>query len=160
MSGFQSHSMSHSKFLQIAANILVKCVYEADRTNAKAMFINLLDGDTEQLIKVQMEDGSELQFDLKLDCTEYLGKLNYSAFKASLGVLLATIGEFLKTEEEVRVLSDEPSGALVFVVPGLAEDKDSGEINALLLGMNLGQLGRACLNLQFFEPEQFIKKQA
>lgn len=160
MSGFQSHSMSHSAFLRIAANILVKCVFEADRTNAKAMFNNLLDGDTEQLIKVKMEDGSELQFDVNLDYSEYRGKLNYSAFKTSLGVLLATIGECLKAEHEVRVLTDEHSGALVFVLPGLAEDKDSGEINALLLGANLSQPGRACLNLQFFEPEQFVTKKS
>ena len=156
MSGFQSHSMRHSEFLRTGSNILVKYVFEADRTNAKAMFNNLLEGETEQLVKVQMEDSSELNFDVSLDCSEYRGKLNYSAFKTSLGVLLATIGEFLKTEQDIRVLSDEHSGAFVFVLPGLAEDKDSGEINALLLGADLSRPGRACLNLQFFEPSQFV----
>lgn len=156
MSGFQSHSMNHSEFLRIASNILIKCLLNADRINAKAMFNNLLDGEIERLVTAQMEDGSELSFDITLEHTEYRGKLNHSAFKTNLSLLLMAVDEFLKAEKNIPVLTDEQTGTFVFGLPGLAEDKNSGELNALLLGADLGQPGTACLKLQFFEPDQFI----
>jgi hypothetical protein len=154
MSGFQSHSMSHSQFLKIASNVIGKCVIHAERTDAKAIFSSIAAGNTESLVTVRMEDDRELRFELKLDHSEFRGKLNYSAFKANVSILLAIVGEHLQADKDVSVRTDGLSGNFVFALPALSEEQ--GELNALLLGANLAQPGVACLNLAFFDSSQFL----
>ena len=51
--------------------------------------------------RVRMEDESEVRMDLKLDCTEFRGALNFSLFRDSVLALLSRLSETLRDEDTV-----------------------------------------------------------
>ena len=154
MSNFQSHSMSAVKFLTVSTNILHKTFVEGSRTSAKAVFSAIFDGKRAGLITVKMEDDSESRFDVTLDHSEFRGKLNFGVFKSILTHMLLQISDYVKSEKEVQVFTDEESGRILFGLPGILENK--GEVNALVLGADMTSPGTVNLMLQFVDPDQFL----
>lgn len=150
-----SHSLSQNQFLIVAANLLHRFLIAPGRAEAKRRFRDLEDGRLLALQPIEMEDKSRAEFGLSLDCSEYRGKLNFSAFRSSLEVLLVNLSEALKSEKEVSSFaSHEDSQAKIFAVTGLtAEGK---EVNVLVLGTEPDGSGRATiLKLMYIDPAQF-----
>lgn len=154
MSNFPSHTLTTEKFLTVATNILHKAFVEGSRTSAKNVYSSIVDGKRVSLVTLKMDDDSESRVDVTLDHSEFRGKLNFGVFKSILTHMLVQIAEFVKSEKQVPVFTDEESGNLLFGVPGIFDNK--GEINALLLGADLGGQGLIHLQLQFVEPDQFF----
>ena len=91
----------------MSANLLHKAFQESTRTQSKNLFRELEKGHTVALTQVKMEDESLLRFDLAIDCTEFRGNLNFGAFKASVGVLIANLARALEDGKELPVYSAE-----------------------------------------------------
>ncbi|MFT5483630.1 MAG: hypothetical protein ACI9GW_002288 [Halieaceae bacterium] len=155
MSNFQSHSMSTAKFLTVSTNILHKAFVEGSRTSAKAVFSAIFDGKRAGLITVKMEDDSESRFDVTLDHSEFRGKLNFGIFKSVLTHMLVQISDYVKSEKEVPVFTEEESGRVLFGLPGIFENK--GDVNALVLGADMTSPGTVNLMLQFVDSDQFLR---
>ena len=103
-----------------------------------------------------MEDGSTSRFGIRLDQSEYRGKLNYGAFRASLATLINNIGQALKDQREVNVFNaqDNPD-TLLFGVTSVTLEDDIP--NVMVLGAELGsRTGESTLNLMYLDPSQFM----
>ncbi len=156
MSQFHSQSMPQEKFLLVAANLLHRAFVEAPRTEAKNTFREIAEGKPVHLTTVRMEDGSTSRFALRLDHSEYCGKLNYGAFRASLTALIGNLGQTLKDEREVNVFNAQGNpNTLMFGITAVTLEEDTP--NVMVMGAELGgRPGEAMLSLMYLDPSQFM----
>lgn len=156
----QSLSMPSHQFLVVAANLIQRCLIEPSRAEAKQRFRSLQGGQLLPLQTVEMEDKSLARFGLRLDYSEYRGKLNFSAFRDSLAALLANIGAALKAEKEpVSFRGEDERDGLIFGFTGLTMDDDKA--NLLVLGTAPAEGGDGTvLKLMYLDPDQFQTQQA
>ena len=154
MSKYAEHSLSQEKFLTVANNILFKSLLEAQRTSAKNVYNAVHEGKRVALITLRMEDDSESRFDLSLDHSEFLGKLNFGSFRASVQSLVASISDHLQQEKPLQVFTEETSGTVLFGIPGFTQENE--QLNALMLAADTAVPGLVHLKLQYMEPGQFI----
>jgi hypothetical protein len=153
MSQLDQQNLSRESFLTMAGNILFKSLLELPRTQAKQVFRKVDEGGRIALITVRMENDADVRFDLSLDSSEFRGRLNYGAFRASVATLVASISQQLKDGVEVPVFSEQSSGTLLFGVP--APTEEAGEVNVLMLAADLSGAGSVHLKLQYMDPDQF-----
>jgi hypothetical protein len=158
MAPYSTHSMTPEKMLVLAANILHKSFYDCPRLDAKRRYQFLHDGSTVFLVKVRVEDGSELDINLSLERSELRGKLNFSLFRNLVGQLLAAYGKRLEQSEPLNLLSDPEQRRWVYPIP--AAHQSGEQWNMLVLAANVGQPGALNLELMFIDPEQFRRDRA
>ena len=154
MSDFQNFKISPANFLTIATNVLYKTLLEVPRTSSKNVFKAISEGKRVSILDVRMEDDADVRFDLALDHSEYRGgRLNFTAFRDSVTVLVGALGENLRNHTDVPVFTEQRDGSLLFGVPGVTQEQ--GQANALMLGVNLRGAGTVLLKLQYIDPTQF-----
>ena len=95
-SEYSSHSLSPEQFLTMSANVLHKTFFDNTRLIAKRVFNELDKGKRLKLVSLTMEDKSELNIDVSLDTTDYVGQLNFSLMRKHLKSLLAQIAKLLE----------------------------------------------------------------
>ena len=144
------------KFLLIAMNLLHREFMTSTRTDAKQLFKEILAGRTADITKVQIEDKSTVQFRLALDQTEYQGRLNFGAFRASLTALLGNVSEALQEGKDVAVFNPEGQPqSMLFGITGLTMEDNTPRV--LVLGADVGAGGPAVtLRLMYLDHQQFI----
>lgn len=143
----QDHSLSTDKFLTIAANLLYKTFFDTTRTAAKGIYRQLHEGRVLNLANVRMEDKSQVRFELRLDYSEYHGRLGFSAFRAGLGQLINNIGQTVKKPDEITTFTAEHDPRLLlFGVTGVTMEGE--QPNVLALGADTSGSGDASVQLQ------------
>lgn len=159
MAKFQTQSIPREKFLLMSINMLHRAFIESARTDAKNVYKEISDGNAIHLTTVQMEDKSTVRFDLSLDQTEFKGKLNYGAFRASLATLIGNISQALGDEKEVPVFSgNDGNSSMIFGVTAVTVEQD--EDNVMVLAADPGgQGGATMLRLMYLDPQQFAGQQ-
>jgi len=155
MSKFQQHSLSQEKFLTVANNVIFKSLLETQRSNAKNIYREISEGKRVALMKIRMDEESESRFDLTLDHSEFRGKLNFGAFRASVQALVGSVSELLGSDTKISTFTDQNTGNVLFGVPGYTQEGD--RFNALMLVADVGVAGTVLLRLQYMNPEQFIE---
>ena len=158
MSQFQTQSIPQDKFLRMAVNLLHKTFVESARTDAKNAFREIADGRAAHLTTVRMEDGSTSRFNLRFDHSEYRGKLNYGAFRASLATLIGNISQALQDEREINVFNaNADPNTMIFGVTAVTVEEDTP--NVMVLGAELGnRAGESTLSLLYLDPSQFVEQ--
>jgi hypothetical protein len=148
------------KFLMIAMNLLHRQFIAAARTPAKRLFREILDGRTVPLTTVKMEDNSTVRFRLSLEQSEYVGNLNYSAFRASLATLLGNISQALQNKSDVTVFTmDQRTDSIMFGITGVTIE--DAKPSVMVLGADVeGQAGAITLQLMYIDPGQFAQQGA
>lgn len=160
MSQTSSGTMPTDKFLKIALNLLHRQFIAGGRTEAKQLYRRLLEGDTTHITTVEMEDRSRVPYGLAMDCSEFEGKLNYGAFRASLVTLLGNISRVLEEGREVTVFNrDQRPDSLLFGITGVTMEQDKP--NVLVLGADVGGRKPAViLRLMYLDPRQFQEQES
>jgi len=153
MALYHTQNISSEKLLTIAANILHKAFYDCTRLEAKRRYQFLLDGRRIFLIKLQMQDGSELEVNLSLEQSELRGKLNFSLFKQLVGQLLGNYARLLNEKQPLNTFSDEEQQRWVYLIPAAFQGPE--HLNMLVLSANMNEPGSLNLELMFIDPEQF-----
>lgn len=157
------HTLTEEQLATISANILHQTLIEVSRTVGKRLFRELESGTRIAVTQLRMEDGSEVRMDLKLDCSEFRGALNFSLFRDSVLALLSRLSDTLRDEESalpVMRLMDEAgqstSERRLFGVPGvIALD---GVPNMLMMGATPSPSEPVILiELMYIDPEQFAQ---
>jgi hypothetical protein len=154
MSKLVTQSMSPESLLTVAGNILHRFFFESSRNNAKRLFTDLAPGDAKHLLRLTMEDNSELDVWLQLDKTECQGRINFGGFKAQLTVLLERIKQRLEAGEDANIYDSETGGEKIFNIPALVVDK--GIANVMVLGLGPAMPARITLKLLYLDPAQFM----
>ena len=157
------HTLTEEQLATISVNILHQTLIEVSRTVGKRLFRELESGTRIAVTQLRMEDGSEVRMDLKLDCSEFRGALNFSLFRDSVLALLSRLSDTLRDEESalpVMRLMDEAgqstSERRLFGVPGvIALD---GVPNMLMMGATPSPSEPIILiELMYIDPEQFAQ---
>jgi hypothetical protein len=159
MTQFKAQSIPREQFLMMAINLLYKAFIESARTDAKNVYREIFDGKAIHLSTVQMEDKATVRFNLSLDQTEFRGKLNYGAFRASLATLIDNISQALRNEKEVPVFSAaEDADGMIFGITAVTMERDVP--NVMVLAADPGGQGDAImLRLMYLDPQQFAARQ-
>lgn len=149
------HSLPSDKFLTVAVNLLHKAFFDNTRTAAKGVFRELHEGRVVKLTNLQMEDKSTVRFDLGLDAAAYRGKLTFSAFRSSLGLLINNIAETIKSAQEVKTFTQEQNpDSRLFGITAVTVDGEQPSV--LVLGADTsGPAPVVRLNLMYLDPDQF-----
>lgn len=160
MPQYQSQSIPREKFMLMAVNLLHKAFVEAARTDAKSTFREIAESRVVPLTTVRMEDDSTSRFKLALDYSEFKGKLNYGAFRASLATLINNITQALRDEREINVFNAQgDANTMIFGITAVTLEDD--QPNVLVLGADLGSaVGEVMLRLMYLDPSQFTAQEA
>jgi hypothetical protein len=153
--GSGGYSLSSDKFLTVAVNLLHKAFFDNTRTAAKGIFRELQEGRVVKLTNLQLEDKSTVRFDLDLDASEYRGKLGFSGFRASLGLLINNIAEAIRKQQEVKTFTHQqnPQARLFGITAVTVEGR---EPSVLVLGADTGGPDAVVrLNLLYLDHRQF-----
>ena len=157
-SEYSSHSLSPEQFLTMSANVLHKTFFDNTRLVAKRVFNELDKGKRLKLISLTMEDKSELNIDVSLDTTEYIGQLNFSLMRKHLKALLAQIAKLLEEGKRPSVRNNQQNSSQLFNIPGAVVEQ--GQLNVLMMAWSSKVKGTLEIELMFFEPTQFIEKES
>jgi hypothetical protein len=160
MAQLQTQSIPRAKFLLMAINLLHKAFIESARTDAKNVYKDISGGNAIHLTTVKMEDDSTVRFNLSLDHSEFQGKLNYGAFRASLATLITNINEALREEKDFPVFNaDDTDSNMSSGDTAVTVEEEKPKV--MVLGADVGGQGAATmLRLMYLNPEQFAAQQA
>jgi hypothetical protein len=159
MARYQTQSIPTGKFLSMSANLLHRAFIEANRTSAKQVFRELSGGGTVPIATVRMEDDSTVHFRVALDHSEFRGRLNYGAFRASLATLLANIAGALREEKAVSTFAGAGGeDSMIFGISAVTVEE--GTPSVMVLGADMGAPGAGVLlRLMYLDPAQFEQQQ-
>ena len=159
MAGDNTQSIPQEQFLTMAGNLLHRAFVDSTRTKAKSIFREIAAGKIVPLTSVEMEDKSTVRFDITLDHSEYLGSINFGAFRSSVAVLIASLGENLKKEEQIKVFTEQDNpNAMIFGVTAVTQE--SKEPNIMVLGADMASGNPSVLlKLMYINHEQFTAAQ-
>ena len=130
--------------------------FDASKTLSKQAFNDLNDGKKMPLVEISSPDLGDVIGILSLDSSDFVGKLNYSAFRDALGSHLNRCAEKLKNEEGLNIFSNEETGAMLFNVPGLVQIDD--QLNVIVTGIEQSKPGEIDIKLMFLHPDNFTSK--
>jgi hypothetical protein len=148
-------SMPQDKFLLVAVNLLHKAFIEATRTEAKALYQQIAAEKVVNLTKVQLVDKSTAAFKLSLSQSEFQGRLNFGAFRASVTTLIANIAQALREERELKVFNAlNGSGAMIFGITAVTIEDSQRNVMVLAIDSD-GAGGATTLQLMYLDPAQF-----
>lgn len=153
MSLYRNHSITPEKLLTLSTNVLQQAFFAGTRLDAKRRFQFLESGRTVFLIKLRMEDSSELEVHLKLDCSELRGKLNFSGFRQLVGQLIVECTERLHKKQPLNIYANEDQQRWVFLIP--AGQRADDVVDVLVPAIELSRPGTLLLELMFIDPAQF-----
>lgn len=159
MSVTTQQTIPQDKFLRIAVNLLYKGIIDVPRTRAKRLFAELDEGRTVALAHMTMdEQGGEVRVDLNLNKSEFRGRLNFGAFKASVATLIAEATQALQAEKAVPVFTAEGRDShILFGVIGVTVEDE--QPNALGVTVDTGgPAGVINLTLMYLDPAQFVRQ--
>jgi hypothetical protein len=156
-SEYSSHSLSPEQFLTMSANVLHKTFFDNTRLIAKRVFNELDKGKRLKLVSLTMEDKSELNIDVSLDTTDYVGQLNFSLMRKHLKSLLAQIAKLLEEGKRPSVRNNKQNGTQLFNIPGAVVEQ--GQLNVLMMAWSSRVKGTVEIELMFFEPTQFVEQE-
>ncbi|MEH6636421.1 MAG: hypothetical protein V7700_12925 [Halioglobus sp.] len=159
MAQTQTQSIPREKFLLMSVNLLHKAFIDATRTTAKNVYKDISDGKAIHLTTVEMEDRSTVRFNLSLDQSEFQGKLNYGAFRASLATLIGNITQALRDKTQYPVFNAEgDDGTLIFGITAVTVEQERPNVMVLAAELN-GPVGATMLRLMYLDPQQFAAQQ-
>jgi hypothetical protein len=158
MSLYRNHSIAPEQLLTLATNVLQQAFFRGSRLDAKRRYQFLDGGRTIFLLKLRLEDGSELEVNLRLDRSEQRGKLNFSAFRQLVGQLVVECVDRLNKKQPLNLFANAEQQRTVFMIPAAQQADDV--VDMLVLAVELSQPGALLLELMFIDPGQFAQQGA
>lgn len=159
MATTDTKSIPADQFLTMAINLLHKAFIEQSRTEAKKLFKTISEGKIVPLTNVQMEDKSTVRFDVSLDHSEYQGKLNFGAFRASLSVTLANLVKAMQESQKINTYTAEHNeNNMIFGITGVTMENDTPAV--MVISTQVSDRGAAVLlRPMYLNYEQFLQSQ-
>jgi hypothetical protein len=158
MAQIPQQTIPTDKFLLIAVSLLHQQFVGAARTQAKRVYREFETGRVLAMTTVKMEDESTVRFSMVLDHSEFQGKLNFGAFKASVSILLGNLAAALQEKKEIAIFNVEGSAnSVLFGITGITVEGE--QPNVMVLGCDVGEeAGAVTLRLMYLHPDQFIRR--
>jgi len=98
-----------------------------------------------------------VRFDVQLDDSEFVGNLNFGAFKTSLALLISNLSEALQAEKNIPVFTAQDSPEMLMFGVTAVTYEDS-QPNVMVLGSDSGtEQATVQLKLMYLDPVQFAE---
>lgn len=141
------------ELVDLAGGVVGRVLLSAPKEQAKQLFKDLKKGTRLPLGEVSFGEHIKAKLILALDHSEFVGPgFNFDVFQASLKELLSRVRAHLKAKQDLNFRTSEQGGVLVGVVGGV---QVQGQVNALMMSLELGTAGEVGINLMYMDPEQF-----
>ena len=130
--------------------------FQQEKTVAKRAYSDISSGTTIPFLEISAAEKGEINCSLALDHSEFVGKLNFSAFRDILGAHLQLIAAKLQNEEDLNLFTNEQTGDLLFNIPGILQRDDT--VNVLVTGIEQRKPGELIVKLMFLDPANYIDR--
>ena len=137
---------------------LTNAFFRQPKTDAKKLFMQISRGEHIPFLEISSSDKGDVTGNLALDFSEYIGKLNFSAFRDILGAHLKLVSEKLENEENLNIFTNEQTGDILFNIPGILERDQA--VNILVTGVEQRKAGELTIKIMFLDPANFIDKKS
>ena len=127
--------------------------FNQSRESAKIVFQSLLKGEQCPFMRIDMGDAGEVQCELSLDTSLYVGKLNFGKFKKLLATMMIAIKERIEADAPLNALNSK-HGEIMFNIPGIVKDQD-GRFNVMVTSFRQLAPGLSSVRLMFLDPQQY-----
>ena len=154
---FESISLQPPQLLAAINENLNNRFYAASRAESKQAYQQLIAGQTVPFMLIGVEDGAQIQCDLKLDDSEFVGNISYSKFRKALAMMMLGIKNRLEAEQNLNLMQSD-AGDTLFNIPGVHQDEDGA--NVIVCGISQNGPGRAFINLMFLDPQAYVNAAA
>ena len=151
-----SISLKPEKILVAIHQHVGACFFGGTKTEAKQAFNELRSGKHLPLLEISAGDRGSVVGVLALDASEFVGKLNYTAFRNALASHLNRVAERLKNSESLNILTIQDTGAMLFHVPGLVQV--GNQVNVLVTGIEQSKPGELLIKLMFINPDNYRRQ--
>ncbi len=152
-------SLNMVELTNLAAKILDQIFLKSPKEKAKPVFKDLKQGNKLNLGSVTIANTLSPGIELSLDYSEFVGPgFNFDVFTLALKTMLAQISQKFQQKSELNVMYSEDNRSMLLNLPGLVMMKE--QLNAMVLGFDLGDLKTITIRLMFIEPSQYeaVKK--
>lgn len=149
----QNSAFETQSLLKSTAALLQDFLVNPSKHDGKMRFKKLVESDQQFVAEMPTLQGETTKINLILDQSEYIGTLKYSVFKQFVSQLVSSIIQAL--EKDTVTLRKEKNGQRYLLNSPAALEFD-GQLNVMMLGLNLLDRNEITLELQFFEPSQFL----
>ena len=133
---------------------LTNTFFRQEKTAAKRAYSDISSGGSIPFLEISAAEKGEITCSLALDHSEYVGKLNFSAFRDILAAHLQQIAAKLKNEEDLNIFTNQQTGDLLFHIPGILQRDDT--VNALVTSVEQREPGELIVKLMFLDPANYI----
>lgn len=123
------------------------------RESAKMMFHTVLKEEPCSFMRIDMGEAGEVQCELSLDTSLYVGKLNFGKFKKLLAMMMIGIKERIDADAPLNALTSK-HGEIMFNIPGIVKDQD-GQINVMVTSFRQLAPGLSSVRLMFLDPSEY-----
>lgn len=150
-------SFNTTDLLESVTGLLYDYIVRPDKHTGKMRFKKLNEVEQHYVAEMPTQDGSTAKINLKLDQSEFIGKLNFTTFRKFVSHLVGLIAQALEKDTEISIRKEESSQRFLLNLPAAMNIND--ELNVLILGFDLQQVNEITIELMFFEPTQFDSKE-
>jgi hypothetical protein len=154
---FQEINLDPAQFLAAFNENLNNRFYAQSRAEAKILYQQLVDGESEPFMHIGVADTGEVICNLSLDYSEYVGKISFSKFRKALAMMMLNIKRRLESDQGFNPLVSE-SGEMLFNVPGVLQGADA--TNVIVCSFSATGPGRASIRLMYLNPESYVQAAA
>lgn len=145
------------KVLDLGCGILLRAISKAPKLRAKELFKRLKQGEKVFLGDITVGGRLKLKLNLTLNAKEYVGPgFNLEVFRASVDQLLKKVAPRLRSKQNLNIRSNE-DGVVLFDIP--AGIRVKGQLNVMMLFMELNKVGEITMRLSYMDPEHFQVKE-
>ena len=150
----QEVNLDPRQMIQALNENLNQRFYAGSRDAAKQAYQELVDGKLIPLMRIEMEDATEVICELALDTSEYVGKLNFGRFRKGLAMMMLGIKNRLDKEQELNIMHSE-NGEMLFNIPGVLQSDDG--TNVIVCGLRQLAAGRLTIRLMYINPDLYAE---
>lgn len=141
------------ELVNLAAKLLDNIFFKAPKDKAKPVFKAIKSGEKVPLGTVTLRETIEANLSLAMDYSEFKGPgFNFDICQLALQGILRQISETFKVKGDLNVMNSE-DGSFLIHLPGMIDM--SGQLNVLVLAIDLGDLKNIVFKLMFIDPEQY-----
>ena len=150
-------SLKVEQLVALSANTLHQLFFEAKSDLAKSRFKQLNKSKSAILGNLELNGGVQVSLRLSLESSDYVGKLNYQAFRKFVEGYLRLVQEKLDKNLKIPLRNDQTGQRYLFELP--VPIMEGNTLNVLMIGISTAVDGELELQLMFMEPDQFKRPQ-
>lgn len=149
--------------LDLGCGILHQAFVKQPVDKAKSLFKDLKHGKTLSLGALTLTNKNsegevvaalEVPLSLQLDYSEFKGAgFSFPVFEAALKALLTRIGQTMRAQKDLNILTNEQTGSALVHQPGVVQV--AGQYNVLVVAIDRGKKGDLVFKLMFIDPDQY-----